>query len=223
MAATRAKADAHKQQRAWITRQHLIRAARAIFARDGYQHARLEDIAAKAGKTRGAFYANFKDKEDLFFTIFEEELDRNITSLRRLLQKLPTLEERVEAVITYLGELNSDRQRRLLELEFKMYAIRHPQKRKRLATLYAAMQRHCSIPEIEACVPELNHQNACHKLAVAAIMDGFAINNFFDPGSIDESQLPRYLRACLRESFRDTALPEAPDAMSDFVHCSPGE
>ena len=37
----------------------------------------MEDIAAAAGKTRGAFYANFEDKEDVFFAIFEEDLSRD--------------------------------------------------------------------------------------------------------------------------------------------------
>jgi AcrR family transcriptional regulator len=44
-------------------------AAEQTFARDGYEAARLEDIAARAGYTRGAFYANFASKEDIFFAL----------------------------------------------------------------------------------------------------------------------------------------------------------
>ena len=66
-----------KQDRAIATRKHLTDAARQVFARDGFELARVEDIAAAAGKTRGAFYANFKDKEDIFFAIFEENLARD--------------------------------------------------------------------------------------------------------------------------------------------------
>jgi len=64
------------QDRAISTRRDLMEAARRIFARDGFEIARLEDIAATAGKTRGAFYANFRDKEDVFFALFEENLRR---------------------------------------------------------------------------------------------------------------------------------------------------
>ena len=47
-------------------------AAEQTFARDGYEAARLEDIAARAGYTRGAFYANFESKEDIFFALLEQ-------------------------------------------------------------------------------------------------------------------------------------------------------
>jgi len=66
-----------KQERSLVTRQELIDAARRIFARDGFEVARLQDIAAAAGKTRGAFYAHFQDKEDVFFAIFEQDIARD--------------------------------------------------------------------------------------------------------------------------------------------------
>ena len=53
------------------TRRKLLLAAEQTFARDGYEAARLEDIAARAGYTRGAFYANFDSKEDIFFALLE--------------------------------------------------------------------------------------------------------------------------------------------------------
>src|SRR5580693_845135 len=65
------------QDRAIVTRNQLTAAARKVFARGGFELVRVEDIAAAAGKTRGAFYANFKDKEDVFFAIFEEDLARD--------------------------------------------------------------------------------------------------------------------------------------------------
>src|SRR6202007_3074855 len=71
------KTSLHRQERALVTRGQLIAAARTIFARDGFESARIEDIAALAGKTRGAFYDNFRDKEDVFFAIFEEDISRD--------------------------------------------------------------------------------------------------------------------------------------------------
>ncbi len=55
-----------QEARTAATRQRLLAAAETIFARDGFEAARLEDIAALAGYTRGAFYANFDGKEDIF-------------------------------------------------------------------------------------------------------------------------------------------------------------
>jgi AcrR family transcriptional regulator len=59
-----------RRERAQATRARLIQAAERIFARDGFAAAKLEEIAAEAGYTRGAFYANFDSKEDLFLALF---------------------------------------------------------------------------------------------------------------------------------------------------------
>jgi AcrR family transcriptional regulator len=59
-----------QQARTDATRRKLLAAAENIFARDGFEAARLEDIAGLAGYTRGAFYANFQSKEDIFFVCF---------------------------------------------------------------------------------------------------------------------------------------------------------
>jgi AcrR family transcriptional regulator len=194
-----------KQKRARVTRQQLMTSARAIFARDGFQNARIEDIAAKAGKTRGAFYANFKDKEDVFFQIFEEALDRDMAALRPILQNVPTLEERLHVLAEYLCKLGKDRQRMLLIVEFKMYAIRHPRRRKRLADLHAMMCLRCSLPEIDELLPEYKLQNTTQRrtnsLAMGAIMEGLSVNQLFDPGSLSDDDVVRFLTICLREKL----------------------
>lgn len=202
----RPEVNLRKQKRTELTRQELLRSARAIFARDGFEHARLEDIASRAGKTRGAFYANFKDKEDVFFAIFEENIDRDMEELSPLLLGLPTIEQRIEALGEYLSELGKDRERILLNLEFKLYAIRHPRKRKRLADLYGAMRLRSSIPELGRLLPLLSRQNTSAKLtdslALCGIMDGLALNHLFDPNALDNRELARYLKLCLRETHQ---------------------
>lgn len=49
------------------TRDRLVAAAIEVFRRDGYERARVQDIARTAGMTTGAIYANFRDKADLLF------------------------------------------------------------------------------------------------------------------------------------------------------------
>jgi len=51
------------------TRAALIEAAAAVIGEKGYDRASLEEIAARAGMTRGAVYGNFKNKEELFLAI----------------------------------------------------------------------------------------------------------------------------------------------------------
>jgi len=199
-----AEQDARKQKRALLTRQQLIKSAREAFALVGFEDARIEDIAANAGKTRGAFYANFKDKEDVFFAIFEEELDHDIQEIRPILQKVSTLEDRLHALALYLCKLSKDRQRILLNLEFKLYAIRHPARRKRLADLYSVMRLRCSLPEIDELVPEYRQktkQRRAQSLALGAVVEGLAINQLFDPGCMKDRDMTRYLELCLWEKI----------------------
>jgi AcrR family transcriptional regulator len=49
----------------------LLRAAEAVFSERGLAGARVEDITARAGVSKGAFYLHFKGKEDCFQQIVE--------------------------------------------------------------------------------------------------------------------------------------------------------
>ena len=53
-------------------RQKILTHARDVFARRGYNDAKIEDIVLAAGIARGTFYLYFKDKR----AVFEEIVDR---------------------------------------------------------------------------------------------------------------------------------------------------
>lgn len=55
------------------TRELLLQSARSVFAEKGYNAATVEEIASGAGFTRGAFYANFEDKADCFWSLVEHD------------------------------------------------------------------------------------------------------------------------------------------------------
>src|SRR6478752_4244674 len=48
------------------TRNKVLSAARQLFSEQGYEGATIRDIAAAAGMSTGAVFANFCDKSDLF-------------------------------------------------------------------------------------------------------------------------------------------------------------
>jgi AcrR family transcriptional regulator len=54
------------------TRAKLVRVARDLFARRGYNDVSTEEIVRRAGVTRGALYHHFRDKRDLFQAVVEE-------------------------------------------------------------------------------------------------------------------------------------------------------
>ena len=66
--------DAHVQD----TRRALLDTARELFAENGFQATRTEEIVQRAGLTRGALYHHFRDKEDLFRAVYEEVGDEVI-------------------------------------------------------------------------------------------------------------------------------------------------
>src|ERR1700722_2235653 len=80
-------APSRQQARTEATRRKLLEAAEQVFARDGFEAARLEDIASLAGYTRGAFYANFQSKEDIFFALLESWVGRRIAEITSLLDR----------------------------------------------------------------------------------------------------------------------------------------
>ncbi len=123
------------QERAEATRARLIHAAEKIFARDGFEAARLEEIAAEAGHTRGAFYANFDSKEDLFLALLEREISSRIERADQHLQKFRDPEARLRAFREFFLSLCQDRRWSLLALEFKLFAVRHPEVKTRLAAM----------------------------------------------------------------------------------------
>lgn len=54
------------------TKQRLMNAAQACFRRMGYDSARVEDICAEAGVSKGAFYHHFPNKQVMFATLLDQ-------------------------------------------------------------------------------------------------------------------------------------------------------
>ncbi len=121
-----------QSDRTRATRRKLLDAAKHIFAQDGFEAARLEDIAAGAGYTRGAFYANFRSKEDIFFALFEEWVGERIESLTTALRRHSDARGKLGALRAHYAELATDRRLVLISMEFKLFALRHPEAHARL-------------------------------------------------------------------------------------------
>lgn len=64
------------------TRREILDAAGRAFAQRGFHGASVEAVAAEAGLTTGAVYSNFKGKEDLFLTLYEERIAARARDLR---------------------------------------------------------------------------------------------------------------------------------------------
>jgi AcrR family transcriptional regulator len=121
-----------QQVRTQTTRRKLLRSAEHIFARDGFEAASIEDIAEAAGYSRGAFYANFKSKEDLFMALLEDFVRRRVADVESLMERANSPKEQAELLRDYYAHIAIQRQWALIFLEYKLFAARHPKARARL-------------------------------------------------------------------------------------------
>lgn len=108
------------------TRDALLKAAEQIFARDGYERAQIDEIAQLSGRTRGAVYAQYKTKEQLFFAVQERQIETAKAEVQKLLLETDDYAERLARLREYYSGLRDPRAG-LLDLELKLYAIRHPE------------------------------------------------------------------------------------------------
>ena len=110
------------------TRDALLKAAEQIFARDGYERAQIDEIAQLSGRTRGAVYAQYKTKEQLFFAVQEQQIESAKAELQTLLSKIHAEDYagKLAALREYYSNLREPRSG-ILDLELKLYALRHPE------------------------------------------------------------------------------------------------
>src|SRR6266540_582391 len=62
-------------------RERILGAAERIFARRGFFHARVSEIAREAGVADGTIYLYFKSKDELLISLFESRMERVTTAL----------------------------------------------------------------------------------------------------------------------------------------------
>lgn len=120
------------QERTAVTRDLLLRAAEQVFARVGYEAAQVEEIAESAGFSKGALYAHFKSKEELFLALYEEKTADYREKLRRALDGAPTREEKMAAFRSFYIDLSKEKDWALITLEVKLFIRRHPEVRERI-------------------------------------------------------------------------------------------
>lgn len=58
------------------TRQKLLEVARELFAHKGFEATTMNDIAAASGRGRRTLYTYFRNKEEIYYAVIEEELER---------------------------------------------------------------------------------------------------------------------------------------------------
>lgn len=177
-----------RQESRAVTRQRLLDAAAAIFAERGFYGASLEDIAERAGFSRGAFYSNFDTKEDLFLALLDDRVDADLEALRALER-----DGSPHAFLAFLaGRGSRSRQREaqewaLLSAEFWLHVLRHPHLVPKLASRQrAARSALARVIETTCAQMGLALPGRPEELAslVLAVDDGLVVQEALDPTAV---------------------------------------
>src|SRR5205814_10502088 len=100
------------------TRTCLMESAAKVFSRRGLQQASIDEVAEDAGYTKGAFYANFKNKEELFLAMLDERFTERIEEIERVIAGEGTTAEKARRAgddFTHMITADPEWQRRVFE------------------------------------------------------------------------------------------------------------
>ncbi len=89
-------------------REEILEAAKSVFADKGFDGATVDEIAEKADLSKGSIYGYFANKEDLFISLMESEIDRLFEvvekSLGDLEHPIETIENLIKETLVYFDQ-----------------------------------------------------------------------------------------------------------------------
>jgi AcrR family transcriptional regulator len=106
------------------TRERLVDAAQGIFMKKGFVAASVEDIAAAAGYTRGAFYSNFGSKSELFLELLKRDHATIMGRLQSIFDDHASRADMEARLLQYYSECYRDNKCYLLWVDAKLQSSR---------------------------------------------------------------------------------------------------
>jgi AcrR family transcriptional regulator len=167
-----------------------MRSAAKVFADRGLQQASIDEVAEQAGFTKGAFYANFKNKEELFLAMLDERFAQRIEDIETVIAGEGTAVEKARRYgDTFAQTLRADREWERLFFEFSAYAARDEDFRQELVTRYRAMRKRIAAAleadaKERAKEPTLPAEHIA--LMTSAMSNGFALEKLLEGDAVPD-------------------------------------
>jgi AcrR family transcriptional regulator len=179
-----------RKQRQEHTRRCLLESAGRVFARRGLSSASVDEVAADAGFTKGAVYANFGSKEELFLEMLEVRFARRLEDMDRALStdEPPEVQARV-AGRDFVDFLSSDPDWRRLFIEAALHASRDEGFRVKLQEHYARMrERMAALLEARSAAGGFHPGVPFDQLAtmIFAMANGIGFEQFVEPDAVPD-------------------------------------
>jgi AcrR family transcriptional regulator len=167
------------------TCDRLFEAAAQVFEGQGIGGASIEAIAAAAGLTRGAFYSNFKSKDELIIAMLEEHVEQSIRRNLDLLARHKSPSDYIEALKSMDRSLQDPLGRSpLLHMEMILFVARAAKRRPELAKRLRA-RRKLVADIVEATLKNSGKTRSVNPAWAGAILlameDGFRLHRLIDP------------------------------------------
>jgi AcrR family transcriptional regulator len=174
------------------TRSRLIRAAGKVFAEHGLNNASIDDVAERAGFTKGAFYANFASKEELFLAMLDERFAARLEEIEATTATDEAPEEQArQAGADFSRAISADPQWERLFFEFAIHAARNDRFRAELVERYQTLRERIEelyrrrlerVEEVDEPPIPLD------KLALMtfAMVNGMALEKMLEPDAVDD-------------------------------------
>lgn len=175
------------------TREALLDAAARVFVKRGFQGSSVEEISAEAGYTRGAFYSNFKSKEEIFVALLHDRVYTRYTAMYeeglRDPKRVPTFRE-TGAMLAAMQARSEDTWLFRLWFECLAQAGRDDELRELAATFWRG-NRTRGQKLIETALPQQTDRAKAISTALIALDIGLAIQHFVDPDEVPLDLYPQ--------------------------------
>jgi AcrR family transcriptional regulator len=202
-----------RAERRQQTRQELLSAAEACFVTRGFHASSVDEVAERAGYTKGAVYSNFAANEDLFLAVYERRVEQVLTEVVPGLRQAGA--ERAFDQLATGAIQRRDRADgwRAVFFEFWAHVLRHPELRDRFAAIHARF-----LEPLAEAVRQLADDRGlalpadvtASQVAVAwnAMEVGLGLERLTQPQTVDVA-LARRMGWLLLDAVLDTTRPAA--------------
>jgi AcrR family transcriptional regulator len=179
-----------RKQRQEHTRTCLLEAAGRVFARRGLTQASVDEVAADAGFTKGAVYANFGSKEELFLEMLDLKFASRLADMDRALSTDEAPEAQARAAgRDFIDQLSGDPEWGGLFFDAALHASRDPAFRTKLQARYAEMRaRMAELLEARAEAGGFDPGVPFDQLAtmIFAMANGVAFERLVEPAAVPD-------------------------------------
>jgi AcrR family transcriptional regulator len=168
------------------TRTRLLDAAATVFIDRGIGAASIEEVTDTAGFSRGAFYSNFADKDELVLGLLDRMSRESVAEIEQLMVEHQDPDDYVRATQAMLRTpgRRDGHHHPVLATELMLYALRNPKAQPLLkARLDRTQQAITAV--IERNATNLGLRPSDNRSAIAAMInamdDGFGFHAIIDP------------------------------------------